>query len=121
MAYSTKDKHFKSLSQHKNVLFSNFENKRLVKICLDYKDTNFECFLFLLVCVSLYMSAYPRVSAYPLEKPCLFFFSFIIHMCIRGLVHFSPLPPPPPLPLTSPPPSLPYPLNTQQKLFCPYF
>jgi hypothetical protein len=28
------------------------------------------------------------------------FFSFIIHMCIQGLVHFSPLPPPPPLPPT---------------------
>jgi hypothetical protein len=24
-----------------------------------------------------------------------FHFSFIIHMCIQGLVHFSPLPPPP--------------------------
>jgi hypothetical protein len=29
-----------------------------------------------------------------------FHFSFIIHMCIQGLVHFSPLPPPPPLPPT---------------------
>jgi hypothetical protein len=26
-----------------------------------------------------------------------FHFSFIIHMCIQGLVHFSPLPPPPPI------------------------
>jgi hypothetical protein len=43
-------------------------------------------------------------------------FSFIIHMCIQGLVHFSPLPPIPPLP---PSPPLPSPLpNTQQKLFC---
>jgi hypothetical protein len=25
----------------------------------------------------------------------MFFFSFIIHMCIQGLGHFSPLPPPP--------------------------
>jgi hypothetical protein len=49
------------------------------------------------------------------------FFSFIIHMCIQGLVHFSPLPQPPPLPPTPPPPSPPHPLNTQQKLFCPYF
>jgi hypothetical protein len=29
-----------------------------------------------------------------------FHFSFIIHLCIQGLVHFSPLPPPPPLPPT---------------------
>jgi hypothetical protein len=49
------------------------------------------------------------------------FFSFIIYMCIQGLGHFSPLPPPPPLPPTPPPPSPPHPLNTQQKLFCPYF
>jgi hypothetical protein len=34
-----------------------------------------------------------------------FFYSFIIHMCIQGLGHFSPLPPPPPLPPTLPPPS----------------
>jgi hypothetical protein len=32
-----------------------------------------------------------------------FHFSFIIHMCIQGLVHFSPLPPPPPLPPHSSP------------------
>jgi cbb3-type cytochrome oxidase subunit 1 len=32
-----------------------------------------------------------------------FHFSFIIHMCIQGLVHFSPLPPPPALPPTPPP------------------
>jgi hypothetical protein len=50
-----------------------------------------------------------------------FFYCFIIHMCIQGLGHFSPLPPPPPLPPTLPPPSPPHPLNTQQKLFCPYF
>jgi hypothetical protein len=37
----------------------------------------------------------------------IFHFSFIIHMCIQGLVHFSPLPPPPPLPPTPPPPSPP--------------
>jgi hypothetical protein len=43
-----------------------------------------------------------------------FHFSFIIHMCIQGLVHFSPLPPPPPLPPTLPPPALPtqYPAET---------
>jgi hypothetical protein len=52
---------------------------------------------------------------------CYFFYYFIIHMCIQGLGHFSPLPPPPPLPPTLPPPSPPHPLNTQQKLFCPYF
>jgi hypothetical protein len=49
------------------------------------------------------------------------FFSFIIHMCIQGLGHFSPLPPLPPLPLTPPPPSPSHPLNTQQILLCPYF
>jgi hypothetical protein len=49
------------------------------------------------------------------------FFSFIIHMYIQGLGHFSPLPSPPPLPPTPPLPSPPDPLNTQQKLFCPYF
>jgi hypothetical protein len=49
-----------------------------------------------------------------------FFYCFIIHMCIQHLGHFSPMPPPPPLPPTPPPPSSPYPLNTQQKLFCPY-
>jgi hypothetical protein len=53
------------------------------------------------------------------QTPLLF--SFIIHMCIQGLGHFSPLPPSPPLPPTLPPPSPPHPLNTQQKLFCPYF
>jgi hypothetical protein len=41
-----------------------------------------------------------------IQERCFFFpFSFIIHMCIQGLVHFSPLPPPPPLPPTPPPPS----------------
>jgi hypothetical protein len=56
---------------------------------------------------------------YELTKTHLFLFIylfyFIIHMCIQGLGHFSPLPPP-----TLPPPSHPHPLNTQQKLFCPY-
>jgi hypothetical protein len=48
-----------------------------------------------------------------------FHFSFIIHMCIQGLVHFSPLPPPPPLPPTPPPPSPPtqYPTETILPLF----
>jgi hypothetical protein len=55
-----------------------------------------------------------------LRKASLFF-SFIIHMCIQDLVHFSTLPPPRPLPPTLLPPSPPHPLNTQQKLFCPYF
>jgi hypothetical protein len=50
-----------------------------------------------------------------------FFFNFVIDMCIQGLGHFSPLPPPPRLPPTPPSPSPPHPLNTQQKLFCPYF
>jgi hypothetical protein len=50
-----------------------------------------------------------------------FHFSFFIHMCIQVLCHFSPLPPPPPLPPTPPYPSPPHPLNTWQKLFCPYF
>jgi hypothetical protein len=54
----------------------------------------------------------------PLQGLFFFHFSFIIHMCIQGLVYFSPLPPPPPLPPTPPPPAPP--LNTQQKLFCPY-
>jgi hypothetical protein len=49
----------------------------------------------------------------------LYFFSFIIHMCIQGLGHFYPLHPP--LPHTPLPPSNPQLLNTQQKLFCPYF
>jgi hypothetical protein len=48
-------------------------------------------------------------------------FSFIIHMCIQDSGHFSSLPPPPPLPHTLPPSSPPHPLNTQQKLFYPYF
>jgi hypothetical protein len=53
----------------------------------------------------------------------LFFFNFyffIIHMCIQCLGHFSPLPPPPPLLPTLPPPCPPNPLDTWQKLFCPY-
>jgi hypothetical protein len=48
------------------------------------------------------------------------FYFFIIHMCIQCLGHFSPLPPPPPLPPTLPPSSPLHPLNTRQKLFCPY-
>jgi hypothetical protein len=36
-----------------------------------------------------------------------FYYCFIIHMCIQGLGHFSPLPPPPPFPPTLPPPSPP--------------
>jgi hypothetical protein len=28
-------------------------------------------------------------------RSLLIFFSFIIHICIQGLGHFSPLPPPP--------------------------
>jgi hypothetical protein len=39
----------------------------------------------------------------------IFFYYFIIHMCIQGLGHFSLLPPPPPLPPTPPPPSPPTP------------
>jgi hypothetical protein len=50
-----------------------------------------------------------------------FFYCFIIHMCKQHLGHFSPLPPPSPLPPTPPTPSHPHPLNTWQKLFCPYF
>jgi hypothetical protein len=46
-----------------------------------------------------------------------FFFSFIIHMCIQGLVHFSPLPPPPPLPPTPPPPSPPTPSIPSRNYF----
>jgi hypothetical protein len=38
-------------------------------------------------------------------------------MCIQGLGHFFPLPPPSPLPPTPPLPSPPHPLNTRQKLF----
>jgi hypothetical protein len=57
---------------------------------------------------------YKKVSSSPVFVffCCSFFFhfSFIIHMCIQGLVHFTPLPPPP-LPPTppapSPPPSIP--------------
>jgi hypothetical protein len=49
------------------------------------------------------------------------FYCFIIHMCIQCLGHFALMPPPPPLPPTLPPPSPLHPLNTQQKLFCPYF
>jgi hypothetical protein len=48
----------------------------------------------------------------------LFYYSY--YMCIQGLGHFSPLPPLLPLPPTPPSPSPPHPLNTQQKLFCPY-
>jgi hypothetical protein len=36
-----------------------------------------------------------------------FVYCFIIHMCIQGLGHFSPLPPAPPLPPSPPPPSPP--------------
>jgi hypothetical protein len=46
-----------------------------------------------------------------------FSFSFIIHMCIQGLVHFSPLPPPPPLPPTPPPPSPPTPSIPSRNYF----
>jgi hypothetical protein len=49
-----------------------------------------------------------------------FFYCFIFHMCIQCLGHFSPLPPLPPLPPTLPPPSPQNPLDTRQKLFCPY-
>jgi hypothetical protein len=69
--------------------------------------------------ISLLCSSTCRQKCYaPNHKQYFFFFhfSFILHMCIQGLVHFSPLPPPPPLPPTPPPPSPP-PLNTQQKLF----
>jgi hypothetical protein len=44
----------------------------------------------------------------PPKSVCDFYFFnlfFIIHMCIQGLGHFSPLPPTPPLPPTLPPPS----------------
>jgi hypothetical protein len=54
-----------------------------------------------------------------LDSRVSFFFSFIVHMCMQGLVHFSPLPPPPPLPPTPPPPSPPpqYPAETILPLF----
>jgi hypothetical protein len=49
-----------------------------------------------------------------------FFFFFFYYSYVHSRLG-SFLPPSPPLPLTPPPPSLPHPLNTQQKLFCPYF
>jgi hypothetical protein len=54
-----------------------------------------------------------------LDKVYFYFFSFsfIIHMCIQGLVHFSPLPPPPPLPPTPPPPSPPTPSRPSKNYF----
>jgi hypothetical protein len=70
---------------------------------------------------SVFNPSFPENYFQFLDLSFFFHFSFIIHMCIQGLGHFSPLPPPPPLPPTPPPPSLPHPLNTQQKLFCPYF
>jgi hypothetical protein len=51
-----------------------------------------------------------------LRKASLFF-SFIIHMCIQGLVHFSTLPPPSPLPPTPPPPSPPTPSIPSRNYF----
>jgi hypothetical protein len=51
---------------------------------------------------------------------CFNFYFFIIHMCIQCLGHFSHLRQPPPLPPTPPPPFPPHPLDTWQKLFCPY-
>jgi hypothetical protein len=85
--------------------------------------------IFLNCCAGEYIVAFMKVLSvyriyyiwiHPLHHSLFFFFhfSFIIHMCIQGLVHFSPLPPPPPLPPTPPPPAPP--LNTPQKLFCPY-
>jgi hypothetical protein len=54
-----------------------------------------------------------------LKQP-IFFFSFIIHMCIQGLGHFSPQPPPLPYhplrPLLLPPPPQ-YPAETILPLF----
>jgi hypothetical protein len=47
----------------------------------------------------------------------LLFFSFIIHMCIQGLGHFSPLPPLPPLPPSLPPPSTPTPSIPSRNYF----
>jgi hypothetical protein len=50
----------------------------------------------------------------------IYFLFFIIHMCIQCLDHFSPCPHPLPYhPL--PPLSPPNPLDTRQKLYCPYF
>jgi hypothetical protein len=53
------------------------------------------------------------------EFAFIFYYCFIIHMCIQGLGHFSPLPTRPPLPPTLPPFSPPHLPSTQQKLFCP--
>jgi hypothetical protein len=83
-------------------------------------------FTLLLVQYLLWGSMYMGGFCFVLVFFCLcwvfsFFYCFIIHMCIQCLGNFSPLPPPPPLPPTLPRPSPPHPLNTQQKLFCPYF
>jgi hypothetical protein len=67
------------------------------------------------------MSRYISNSIFWKKRLLDIFLNFIIHMCIQSLGHFSPMLPPPPLPPTLPPPSPPNPLNTQQKLFCPYF
>uniref|UniRef100_A0A8C0ZXF9 Probable helicase with zinc finger domain n=1 Tax=Castor canadensis TaxID=51338 RepID=A0A8C0ZXF9_CASCN len=70
----------------------------------------FEIFLYLTYSWGNFFFFY---GAFPYTFIYFFFFfhfSFIIHMCIQGLVHFSPLPPPPPLPPTPPlplPPPIP--------------
>jgi hypothetical protein len=71
------------------------------------------CFLFFSFKPKEKLLIYHTVYIYFLSFSCcsslifFFHFSFIIHMCIQGLVHFSPLPPPPPLPPAPPPPSPP--------------
>jgi hypothetical protein len=62
---------------------------------------------FLDIPYNFYYKYLRNVFLFYLYNIYILFFSFIIHMCIKGLVHFSPLPPPPPLPPTLPPPSPP--------------
>jgi len=82
-------------------------------------STEGKCF-YVLIEMCKHADSFTFTSTFVLSLFFTFFFhfSFIIHMCIQGLVHFSPLPHPLPYHPLRP---LPLPPNTQQKLFCPYF
>jgi hypothetical protein len=78
--------------------YSDVNQEPLILFTLHFYEDNYFIFLLLFFCLFCFV------------------FSFIIHMCIQGLVHFSPLPPPPPLPPTPPPPSSPHPLNPAETI-----
>jgi hypothetical protein len=91
-----------------------FQDRVSQTICPCWLQTS----ILLMVSVSQVVRIRGKSHQYPATQASFLF--FFIHMCIQCLGHFSPRPHA--LPTTNPTPSFspPHPLDTRQKLFCPY-